>query len=183
MVPPTIAPDRWPIWRVPDGWLTEHGAAAVRLLGVADARWFAQDGVLPANGCPRPGTVVMHSDSAERTIATGDAYLATLTPNCGIQNEHLAQGVPDPLFTEYPDAGLSAADAQEAIDEALGSGGIAGVEARAHPVLDGATRVVCAHRSGGCGVSDVPSGVSVESSGQVRPKVTGGLAPRRHDNR
>jgi 4-phytase / acid phosphatase len=175
-VPATIAPDPWPTWQVPAGWLTEHGAAAIRLLGVADAKWLAQEGVLPDNGCPRPGTLVIHSDSAERTIATGDAFLTTLTPHCGIQNQHQDRGVPDPLFTEYPDAGLSAVDAQAAINEVLGPGGIAAVEGRARPAVDIVTRIVCGNRSGACGVSDVRSDVIVEPSGRVRPKLTGGLA-------
>jgi 4-phytase/acid phosphatase len=56
-----VAP--WPRWPVPPGELTPHGAAAVRLLGVADRRQFATDGLLPAAGCPAPGTVEVVADS------------------------------------------------------------------------------------------------------------------------
>jgi 4-phytase/acid phosphatase len=172
--PMTVAPDPWPTWDVPTGWLTEHGAAAIRLLGTADAKWLTEEGVLPATGCLMPGAVEVVSDSDQRTIATGDAYLSTLMPNCGIINEHKDQGVRDPLFDEYPDAGVSAGVARRAIDEALGPDGIAGADRQAQPVLALLTRIACGGRNGGCGVN-ILSDVSVDLSGKHRPKLTGGL--------
>jgi 4-phytase/acid phosphatase len=174
-VPPTVASEPWPTWQVPSGWLTEHGAEAIRLLGAADAKWLVQEGLLPADGCPPPGTVMMVSDSAERTIATGDSYSAALTPGCGIQNQHRDQDMADELFKEYPDAGLSAAAAQRAVDGALGPDGPAGAQGGVQPALDAVTRIVCGARIRGCGVSDLPSGVLVEPSGKVRPKLSGAL--------
>jgi len=161
-VPPAIAPDTWPTWQVPSGWLTAHGAEAIGLLGEADSAWLSEQGVLPESGCPKPGAVLMISDSAERTIATGDAYLAALLPNCGIENQHQAEGVADPLFAEYSHAGLSADIAQHAVDEALGPDGISGAERRIQSALDRVTRIVCGDRTGDCGPRTDPSAVTVE---------------------
>lgn len=170
VVPAHVAPDPWPSWSVPDGYLTPHGADAIRQLGVADAHWLAQSG-LTGSGCPSSAVVI--SDSDQRTIATGDAYLTGLAPGCAIANRHLPQDVPDPLFEEYGNAGVSADAARLAVDQALGPDGIAGAERRAQPALDVLNRILCGDRPS-CGVGD-HSAVVIDPSGAKRPRVTGAL--------
>lgn len=173
-IPTTVAPDQWPSWDVPPGWLTGHGAAAIRLLGVADAQWLAHEGVLPAVGCPPLGAVELVSNSEQRTIATGDAYLGALAPNCPIENHHQSAGVRDPLFDEYADAGVNPATARQAIIEALGPDGLAGRERRAQPALALLTQIACGNRTTNCGLQQ-PSDIRVDPSGQTAPELTGGL--------
>ncbi|GAY14151.1 histidine-type phosphatase [Mycobacterium sp. shizuoka-1] len=175
-VPVSVAPDPWPTWTTRPGWLTQHGAAAIRLLAAADARHFGADGVLAAHGCPPTGEVRIVSDSLERTIATGDAYAAALAPGCGIVNEHQPQGVADPLFAEYRTAGVTPEAAAEAVDAALGPGGATDVARRYQPALDAVTRILCGPRTGDCGLTDLPSGVDIDPTGTHRPKLTGALA-------
>ncbi len=172
----SIAPDPWPAWTTPPGWLTEHGAAAIRLVAPADARRFATDGLLPPNACPQPGTVQIISDSQERTIATGDTYASALAPGCGIGNQHQPQGVADPLFAEYRNSAITAAAASQAVESAIGPGGATALAQQHQQALDEITRIVCGDRSTDCGLSAMPSGTEIDPSGTHRPKLTGALA-------
>ncbi|MGY4709826.1 histidine-type phosphatase [Mycolicibacterium sp. CBM1] len=175
-VPASIAPDPWPTWATKPGWLTAHGAAAIRLVAAADARRFEADGLLPAPGCPAAGAVRVVSDSLERTIATGDAYAAALAPGCGIDNHHQPQGNPDPLFAEYADSGITAAAATAAVETAVGPGGATALALEHQQALDTVTRILCGDRTAGCGLTGMPSGTEVDPSGTHRPKLTGALA-------
>ncbi|TGD89666.1 histidine-type phosphatase [Mycolicibacterium sp. CH28] len=175
-VPASIAPEPWPAWTTRPGWLTEHGAAAIRLVATADARRFATDGLLPPNGCPAPGTVQVISDSLERTIATGDAYTSALAPGCGLGNRHQPQGVPDPLFAEYRNSAITASAATQAVDTAIGPGGATALAQQHQQALDDITRIVCGDRSTDCGLTAMPSGTEIDPSGTRRPKLTGALA-------
>ena len=170
-----IAPDPWPTWETRPGWLTDHGAAAIRLVAAADARRFVADGLLPAEGCPAAGAVHLTSDSLQRTIRTGDEYLAGLAPGCGIENHHQPQGVADPLFEEYRHSGITAEAAASAVESAIGPEGIAALAARYQPALDTVTRILCGARTDGCGVTGMPSGVDIDPSGTRRPRLTGAL--------
>lgn len=174
-LPTTVEPESWPEWEVPPGWLTSHGADAIRLLAGADARRFAAEGVLPGADCPPPGGVELVADSLQRTIATGDHYLSGLTPNCPIVAEHSQQGVPDPLFSSYREAGVSAADAQLAVDGALGPGGIAGLNRQAQPALDVVDRILCGTAEPGCGLTDLPTTIEIDPLGRKLPRATGAL--------
>lgn len=175
-VPTSIAPQAWPAWSTPPGWLTHHGAAAIRLVAADDARRFAADGLLPAQGCPPPGAVHVVSDSLQRTIATGDAYAAALAPGCALPNLHQPQGIPDPLFAEYRDSGITTEEAAQAVAAAVGPDGATALAARYQPALDTLTRILCGTRSSGCGLTGLPSGTEVDPTGAHRPKLTGALA-------
>lgn len=115
------------------------------------------------------------ADSLERTIATGDNYLSAFAPHCTLTTQHAQQGVPDPLFSAYDDAGISAATAQQAIDDAVGPQGIGGIDQQARPELEAVSRILCGAGRQGCGLTDMPSVVDVDPSGRNRPKVTGAL--------
>lgn len=175
-LPQSIAPDPWPTWDAPPGWLTDHGASAIRLVAAADARHFIADGLLPAGGCPPAGAVRITSDSLERTIRTGDEYASALAPECGLENQHSPQGVADPLFSEYRDSGITGATATRAVDSAVGPGGATALARRNQPALDAVSRILCGDRSGECGLAGTPSGVEVDAEGTRRPRLTGALA-------
>jgi len=87
---PAIAPDPWPKWEVKDGYLTPHGAAAIKLLAAYDRALFA-----PAPGCP---AISVYADVDERTVATGQAYAAGFAPGCPVTVGH-ASTETDPLFS------------------------------------------------------------------------------------
>lgn len=91
----------WPRWSVPPGYLTPHGAHDMTLLGTYDRGAYARRGLLPVSGCPATGTVVVWSDTDQRTEKSGDAWLAGFAPGCDVTNGHLPSGR-DPLFSTTP---------------------------------------------------------------------------------
>src|SRR5580698_6154199 len=93
---PAIAPDAWPVWAVPYGYLTPHGAQAFTLLGAYDREKLTAYKLLPKSGCPDGVTV--YTDVDERTVKTGEAFVVGLAPGCDIAVNH-AVGHTDPLFS------------------------------------------------------------------------------------
>jgi 4-phytase/acid phosphatase len=91
----------WPVWSTPPSLLTPHGREAMRLLGVYDRARFAAQGLLARSGCPGPGVVEIWTNTAERTISSGEALAQGLAPGCGLAVGHLAPDSEDPLFHPY----------------------------------------------------------------------------------
>lgn len=175
--PPGIAAEPWPQWSVPPGWLTEHGARGVRLLAQFDRHWLVQAKVLPSRGCPSPGSVSLHSDSDERTIVTGDDWLASVAPGCTrLTNEHVPQGEPDPLFAhEKGGASLDPARASAAAADALGAQGIQGVLASRREALATLDRILCGSKKADCGLAGRRSTL-IPATARRGPRLSGALA-------
>ena len=172
---PGVAADPWPSWDVPPGDLTHHGAAAIRLVGAFDARVLAAG--LVGGGCPSPGTVAVYSDSDQRTIATGDAWLAGFAPGCAIANHHKPQDTPDPLFSPLDLGGIAydPARADAAVNAGLGPGGITAVEAKQRDVLARLDAIYCGPRpKGACGFSGKPTRIDPPRAGE-KPGFSGAL--------
>jgi len=169
-----IAVDAWPTWPVKPGYLTQHGAQAVTLLGGFDRATLAK-ALFPGRGCPAAGSV--YSDSDQRTIATGDAWLAGFAPGCAIANDHHGQDDADPLFSPIGTGAVpfDPARANAAVAANLGAGGLAAVEAKQRGVLAMLDRILCGPKPvSGCGVSEKPS-VLVPAGAGARPKFKGAL--------
>jgi 4-phytase/acid phosphatase len=88
----------WPAWSVPPGYLTEHGAKLMTLLGAFDRELLAKQGLLAAEGCSDADRITILADSDQRTRETGKAIAAGLMPGCNLETHALAEGTPDPLF-------------------------------------------------------------------------------------
>jgi 4-phytase/acid phosphatase len=88
----------WPVWSVPPGYLTEHGARLMTLLGAYDRQLLAAQGLLAPSGCADAERIRIVADSDQRTRETGKALAAGLEPGCTIQVSALPEGTPDPLF-------------------------------------------------------------------------------------
>ncbi len=90
----------FPVWDVPDGYLTGHGAQLVGLMGGFDRALYAADGLLSASGCPAAGDLFVWADNAdERTRATGQALVDGMYPGCGVVAGYSAAAADDPLFS------------------------------------------------------------------------------------
>jgi len=174
-VPSDVVPEAWPRWDVPLGHLTSHGAAAVKLLAASDARRFVGQGLLPASGCPSPGAVLVKSNSKQRTIATAENYASMLAPNCALTVEHVPEGVKDPMFASYADAGLSAAAAQQAVADEMGPQGIDGVVQRSRPGFEAVASMVCGSSDKACAPNEIPSTVVINKTGSEMPDFSGAL--------
>ncbi len=88
----------WPTWSVPPGYLTEHGARLMTLVGAYDREELASEGLLAATGCADAGHIKIIADSDQRTRETGKALAAGLAPACSISVSALPEGTADPLF-------------------------------------------------------------------------------------
>lgn len=114
---------QWPVWDTQDGQLTPHGRAAAAQLAKWERGMLAAKGLVPADGCPAPGSVFGWANSSvQRTIDTGNVVLSTMFKDCGLTVGHYAGEGPDPLYGASETA-LGAIDvdkAKAAILEAAG---------------------------------------------------------------
>ncbi|TWB59478.1 4-phytase/acid phosphatase [Nitrospirillum viridazoti] len=111
---PGLAQGSWPTWPVVPSHLTPHGAAAATLMGAYQRQWLAANGLLPAQGCPAANQVAIWTNSAERTIRTGEAMAQGLAPDCPLPVGHKPPGTLDPLFDPF-EAGAATVDAAAAV--------------------------------------------------------------------
>jgi 4-phytase/acid phosphatase len=95
----------WPEWEVPLGFLTPHGAAAIRQMGAYMRLDLAHKGLFPATGCPGSGEIYLYADTQQRTIMSTRNTFAGLEPGCDLPPVHTivtAPGVDDPVFSPVP---------------------------------------------------------------------------------
>jgi 4-phytase/acid phosphatase len=94
----------WPVWPVPPGFLTPHGAELMRLMGSYYRALQGGRGLTQTDDCPPAGTVAAWADNDQRSRESGAAQLLGMYPGCA----NLApryQGdlsTPDPLFHPTP---------------------------------------------------------------------------------
>jgi 4-phytase / acid phosphatase len=95
----------WPEWEVPLGFLTPHGALAIRQMGAYMRLDLARKGIFPATGCPGSDEIYLYSDTNERTIMSTRNTFAGLEPGCDPPPVHIvaaAPGIADPIFMPIP---------------------------------------------------------------------------------
>jgi len=88
----------WPVWSVPPGYLTAHGAQLMTLFGAYDRQQLAAEGLLAASGCADAAHIRIVADSDQRTRETGKALAAGMAPGCAVEVAALPEGTNDPLF-------------------------------------------------------------------------------------
>jgi 4-phytase/acid phosphatase len=88
----------WPVWSVPPGYLTAHGARLMTLFGAYDRQLLTAQGLLAPSGCADAERFRIVADSDQRTRETGKALAAGLEPGCTVQVSALPEGTADPLF-------------------------------------------------------------------------------------
>jgi 4-phytase/acid phosphatase len=88
----------WPVWSTPPSLLTPHGREAARLMGAYDRQRLASLGLTASEGCPAPGAIAIWTNTAQRTIASGEAFAEGFAPGCGLAVGHQPPDTEDPLF-------------------------------------------------------------------------------------
>jgi len=184
VTPPGIAADPWPSWNTPFGYLTDHGAKALQLLGAYDRTALAARGLIPNTGCPNAAELVAWADTDERTIKSAQAWLDGFVPGCHVAPGHKPQGAVDPLFSPLDGVTpFDAAAAKSAILEDLGAQGLDGVVAVNRPALDKFQDVAkccsvqaCADAglAAGCAFADLHSAIKTKVPNE-RPDLVGPL--------
>ncbi len=172
-MPAGTAAEAWPEWPVKPGYLTPHGADALRLLAAADRAAFIADGVLPRTGC---GTMRIIADSDQRTIATAQTWGTAIAPGCALDLAHRPQDVADPIFSPIDEGAVpfDAAAARAAVLDDIGPAGIAGEEHRLRPVLARLDAILCGAARTACGITRETSTLAPIKAG-ARPKLAGAL--------
>jgi 4-phytase/acid phosphatase len=137
----------WPVWEVPPGYLTPHGALAIQKMGAYLRLDLARHGLLPASGCPEKSEIYLETDTDERNIESTRATFAALEPGCDplpINAGSLAPDGKNPLFSAIPllfpppPQGAVAADQRAT----FGSDPQAFFSAAANPGLDRFARIL-----------------------------------------
>lgn len=175
-MPAGIAAQAWPAWPVAPGWLTPHGGLAVERLGAADGRWLRARSILPPRGCPQAGSLRILADSDQRTIATAEHWRAGIAPGCTLAEDHRPQGEEDPRFNPLG-AGLARLDPAQAmagVQQAVGAGGLAGLDAAYRPLLARLDAILCGAARGDCGLAAQPTDLA-PAKADGRPRLTGAL--------
>jgi 4-phytase/acid phosphatase len=125
------ARDPWPSWPVDWGLLTPRGEAGIRLLGEADRIDYVRRGLLPAQGCLPEGAIVAKASAKQRAIRTGEAYVETLLPGCGVAVVHPEREGPEDWVFHPLDSGPADFDGAEALRQAEALAPPGGIEAEA----------------------------------------------------
>ncbi|OLP58280.1 hypothetical protein BJF93_06610 [Xaviernesmea oryzae] len=167
-----LSPKPWPKWDVADGQLTAHGVAAVKGLAPFERGMLAAKGLVPAEGCPPPGTVFGWANSAvKRTIDTGNVLLEAMFPGCGLSVGTWKGEGPDPLY-DASDVDLGAIDVDEAkaaILQAAG-GSFDRLKAETEPLLKEIDAILeCPAGSEGCPLSEQPWKLDVKEARDDKP--------------
>ena len=103
----------WPAWNEPPGDLTARGAQLAKLLGQYYRAYAVSEQLLPEQGCPPRGSVLVYADVVERTKATAQALLDGMAPGCGIAYRSKPDATVDGLFHPVA-AGVCRLDAMAA---------------------------------------------------------------------
>jgi 4-phytase/acid phosphatase len=182
-MPTGVAADPWPSWTVAPGFLTPHGAQAMRALGQADRAAYASAGLVGAAGCPDAQAVSVWADVDERTVKSAEAWIDGFAPGCGLKAGHAAGGL-DPLFSpvETGAVAFDPAKAEAAIAARLPPGGLDAL-AKAHgaeigrlgEILGCCSRPLCDtfKVTAPCTLGDLPS--AIRPTKGSRPKLSGPL--------
>ena len=83
-----VTPNTWPEWPVKLGYITPRGEHLISLMGGFYRERFQQQGILSQDNCPTPNSVDVWADVDQRTLKTGEAFLAGLAPQCGLTIHH-----------------------------------------------------------------------------------------------
>ena len=177
--------DPWPAWTEPPGNLTAQGRRLATLMGRYHRESLAAEKLLPASGCPAPGSVYVYADVFERTEQTALALLEGLAPGCGIPMRSKSPAKIDGVFHPVP-AGICRIDALEAQSAVLAriGGGFADLDRRyaeayetLQSILGCCAPAVCSAlgHSSSCTLSQLPTALT-SLSGGAGISLIGGLS-------
>lgn len=94
-----VTQKRWPEWEVPGGYLTVKGGILETYMGRSVGAWLVENGLIPKDACPAPGSVHIYANSLQRTVATAQFFVAGAFAGCSIGVHHQDRmGTMDPTF-------------------------------------------------------------------------------------
>jgi len=91
----------WPVWEVPQSYLTPHGKQEMALMGAYYRARYTAAGLLQGDSAQDASRIYLRADSDQRTIETAKDLAAGLLPGAEAQVHSRPQNEPDPLFVPY----------------------------------------------------------------------------------
>lgn len=91
-----FTPKKWPIWKEKSGYLTAKGALLEGYMGEYFSLWLQKQGLLDAE-CPHEENFFVYANTAQRTMASAEAFVTKGFPSCNIKIHHSPNGK-DPIF-------------------------------------------------------------------------------------
>lgn len=157
-----VAHPALPAWPVEASLLTPHGAKALAAIGAWRRQAFVRAGLWSRHGCPGPDRLAIWTNTASRTIASGQALADGLAPGCAVAIGHLAAGQTDPLF-EPMHLGLFPFDGAAAVASAEDyTGGTRALTARHAGELRTLARVIgCDAAARPCDLASDPGSIGI----------------------
>jgi len=130
-----LAPAPMPTWTTPASLLTPHGAKALTLLARYQGQAWRKAGLLPTDRCPGAADLTIWTNTAARTIASGQALAAGLAPGCDVPVGHRPLAQTDPIFAQMDVAGADFDARRAAADAVVYTGGMAALTRHLHAPL------------------------------------------------
>lgn len=156
----------WPVWGTPPSLLTPHGREAARLMGAYDRQRLSGLGLTAPQGCPAPGAVAIRTNSAQRTIASGEAFADGFAPGCGLAVGHQPLDTEDPLFHPVEAKAVEFSGAEAAAAIVAETGGPAALVAPYAGEIREMERVLgCDHAQPPCDIASARTGLAPSARG------------------
>lgn len=96
-----ISPRKWHSWDSPTGYLTVKGGLLETYMGHYTRLWLDEQKLLKANQCPDKESVLIYTNTLQRTIATGQFFATGAFPGCDIAVTHQDDtDIFDPMFED-----------------------------------------------------------------------------------
>jgi 4-phytase / acid phosphatase len=89
----------WPKWPVPAGYLTPHGKQLMSIMGGWYRTYYADTGLLPANGCLDAMSVYVVADDEERTLESAHGLLDGFDAHCTLDVHTSAEKGTEAFFS------------------------------------------------------------------------------------
>ncbi|KAG6464898.1 glucose-1-phosphatase-like [Manduca sexta] len=108
-----MTPKIWPVWKEKRGYLTAKGALLEGFMGAYFSKWLQKEGLL-TDQCPTEQELYVYANSAQRTVASAQAFVDDGFPGCNVTVH--SQTNSDPIFNPIVH-NKTAAYKQEALDQ------------------------------------------------------------------
>lgn len=95
---PQTSPRQWPSWREKSGYLTSKGRLLEGYMGEFFSEWLQQKGLIQ-NQCPSDDTLYVYANTAQRTVASAEAFVTKGYSDCNITVHHSDRA--DPIFSPF----------------------------------------------------------------------------------
>lgn len=91
-----FTPKTWPVWKEKHGYLTAKGALLEGYMGEYFSLWLQKHGLLNKE-CPSEENFFVYANTAQRTMASANAFVSKGFPGCDIKIHHTSD-MNDPVF-------------------------------------------------------------------------------------